>query len=298
MKKYRVLTIFLAAMLLVGCGGSSEGKTDSEGTVEASSSETGKASSEDAEAASESTGVTGTATGGSIRDEVINAITMENADAWGICGADLMYLESDDILLIRGTGAGTTSAWTSDDNDNKHTWVIIEEGCTWLDWTYALSFKYVSGKSVSYSVQLLVLPESIDIGTGEEFLGGIGTEYIYYKLANGEVVYADPAYENIDFGDKLQVVSQDEGYSWVKANDDGTYSSVHKNYYDGDMSDSSKSIIENGFIYGTSNDGLINCCQDIPVVEYAGVQYTGEEFGELWSQKLEEYRGYGYIFGD
>jgi len=67
--------------------------------------------------------------------EQINSITAENAEATGLCGADLTWYYKDNILVIKGTGAITeyerkSAPWY--DYVGKISRIIVDDGCTEL----------------------------------------------------------------------------------------------------------------------------------------------------------------------
>lgn len=65
-----------------------------------------------------------------LAQEYLNSITIDNAEAKGICGNDLMWFYKDNVLVIRGTGDMTDSTICPEELRNDIHWVIFEEGCT------------------------------------------------------------------------------------------------------------------------------------------------------------------------
>lgn len=67
---------------------------------------------------------------------LLKSITVDNAEATGICGANAMWYYKDNVLFIKGEGAmadfgGSETPWPWDSEiASKINWVIVEEGIT------------------------------------------------------------------------------------------------------------------------------------------------------------------------
>ena len=124
----RTIAFILAlsmALSLVACGGDNSGKTPNAETGSQPSGSTNEAIA------------SSNASNKEIED-LINSITAENAEATGLCGADLTWYYKNNVLVIKGTGAITEYNALNEDlapwNDYKDeiSRIIVDEGCTEL----------------------------------------------------------------------------------------------------------------------------------------------------------------------
>lgn len=96
-------------------------------------------------------------------------ITADNAEAQGVCGADLTWYYKDNILVIRGTGdmndyedindsKMAANPWEEENRNIQ--WIIVEDGCTKIG-RYAFAYQI--------NLNNVILPDSITSVSGSAF---------------------------------------------------------------------------------------------------------------------------------
>lgn len=146
-KKTLILIISIVTMLILFCGcGQSESTIDSKKVEENLDTiskeneiveETSKDTSNDIkkEIAEITPEQESSSKESDLAQEYINSITIDNAEAKGICGSDLMWFYKDNVLVIRGTGdmpdfGSDKQPWHEKLKRSDIHWVIVEDGCT------------------------------------------------------------------------------------------------------------------------------------------------------------------------
>lgn len=113
--------ILSISLLLSACGGNNANASEN-GTNDSSSRENATLTQPNDNKAQEEA------------DKLLNSITEDTAEAWGICGANLTWYYQNNILAIKGTGK-----MTEYDNFKDFPWneyadnigkIIIQDGCT------------------------------------------------------------------------------------------------------------------------------------------------------------------------
>lgn len=218
-KKTLILIISIVTMLILLCGcGQSESTIDSKKVEENLDTiskeneiveETSKDTSNDIE--KEIAEITPEQESSSkesdLAQEYINSITIDNAEAKGICGSDLMWFYKDNVLVIRGTGDMTdfgldqsSSPWRKELKKDIH-WVIIEDGCTYI------------GKFAFNNMSMLskvIMPNSLQV-IGERAFEDCES-LIEVNMSNSLLTIESLAFQGcsslteIDFPDSLQSI--------------------------------------------------------------------------------------------
>lgn len=175
MKKYWILILASLLVLTLSACGNSSGSASTYGESQKNQQTQTNSSSDKASADKAA--------------DLAKSITSENAEAHGICGADMEWYYKDNVMVLRGTGAtvdyeegwGKAKDLPWDDYVEQISRIIVEEGCTGLG---NHLFNGVTNLSSVY------LPDSL------EELG----RYSFHNCKNLEKVY---------FGTGLNIIKGD-----------------------------------------------------------------------------------------